>query len=352
MPKHFHQLASSNSDNKPFFISKRVKSFRVLIYIGCFTSIIIISLWYLTSFASRTTRKMDNKKNSSLSLIHINSWKNSKDDGAIQFLKKYPTKEKEKLYLSLCPMLYDCFPGDSSNFKHSSTCFDSLDNIISGFDSSIMMNGDSEIVGFSSFYLEKDVQKESDRAALMIYNVCVHPKHRNKGLGVKLMNDSTDHWIKHHKRTGKKTLLALDVDFKSLTSPSAFAMYAKLGYLRGWQPCATVGDVDWRPLYHGINNDSNQLLSPSPTPYGPPLHMALSLLLQDPKSYIDNVLYPSRDSKSQQMVRDHIRLPYRRTYPSNQIFDHFSMFKFYGDSISSLVQPLADSIQKKLAPNK
>lgn len=353
MARPFNQVPSSSGVNN-YHLSKKAKSRRFTIYIGCFLFLLGVLIWYLASIASKTTSALDNKKKSNLNLVNIPSWKTENDPAALDFLKKYPIKQKEKLYSSLCPMLYDCFPGDFSNFKREKTCFRALDNVISSYDSSILMS-DNEVVGFSSFYLENDVFVNSDRAALIMYNVCIHPNHRGKGLGVKLMNQSTTHWIEHHGRKNKKTLLALDVDFKSLTSPHAFSMYAKLGYLRGWQPCVTVGEIDWRPLYHGVDvasaasegSPSPSPTPPPPTPLGPPLHSALSALLQDPTSYIANVLYPSAEDKSVQMRKEHNRLPYRKRYPVNQIYDHFSMFKFYGESLGSLVEPLAKSIQAK-----
>lgn len=353
MARPFNQMPSSGISY--YHLSKKAKSRRITIYIGCFLFLLGVLIWYLASIASKTTKAMDNK-NSNLTLINIPSWKKENDPAALDFLKKYPIKQKEKLYSSLCPMLYDCFPGDFSNFKREKTCFRALDNVISYYDSSILMS-EGEVVGFSSFYLENDVHFDSDRAALIMYNVCIHPKHRGKGLGVKLMNQSTTHWIEHHGRKNKKTLLALDVDFKSLTSSHAFSMYAKLGYLRGWQPCVTVGEIDWRPLYHGVDVDhtvtdgSAPPPPPPPIPLGPPLHSALSALLQDSSTYIANVLYPSAKDKSVQMRKEHNRLPYRKRYPANQIYDHFSMFKFYGESLGSLVEPLAKSIQAKTGSN-
>ena len=67
-------------------------------------------------------------------------------------------------------------------------------------------------------------------------------------------------------QTTKPLYIGLDVDFESESAVSAFALYAKLGYNRWWQPCASISYFN----YHTLPDPST-----SPPDSGLPFSQAL-----------------------------------------------------------------------------
>lgn len=228
--------------------------------------------------------------------------------------------------LDNCPMLMDCFPDPDSIYRDMDSCHSNMNYILKYYDSSIILV-DGKSVGFISFHMEEDPDNP-DHKAINIYNVCIDKKYRGKGLAKKMTEEGVEEMIRHHKLKGKKTLLALDVNFKDKMAAEAFSMYVKLGYFRAWQPCHGIGDIDWRPLFN--------------TPKADLVKSPLSTILSDPETYkkeeiIGNKLLPHLQSR-------------RKT--RNEPMFHYCMFKFYGESWHSLGQTLNAPIKEMLAKSE
>lgn len=223
-----------------------------------------------------------------------------------------------------CPLLGECYPHGDSMFRKLDTCHKSLSTLFQYYDSSAMYDPKSgEPVAFISFFADRD---SKNNRLIHIYNVCVHPKWRNMGVARRLINEGIEETLAFHNITDKsKVALGLDVDLTSPMPAEAFALYAKMGFMRGWQPCSSVGNIDWRPLFA--------------EPAGDIARSSILELLADPKKYQEDVLkkgvgrafFPLRNPNYEETAEDR---------------NHFCMFKMYHDSWMRLGELIAEPIPR------
>lgn len=219
--------------------------------------------------------------------------------------------------LDSCRILIDCYPGDFPPHRDLAACHEQHERDLTRFDSSaIIYKG--EVVSFISLDIRVN-RKNPAQVSMHLYNVCVDRRFRNRGLAKMLVEKSVESLVEYHKltRDGRKVLLGLDVNLASEFGSQSFALYAKLGFLRGWQPCHSVMVVDWRPFF-----ESAKL---------PEVANPLQSILEDPKQYQVDELYGNKPSP---------RLPLLYT-KLDRPMDHYCMYKWYGESWSSLGQIIA-----------
>lgn len=216
--------------------------------------------------------------------------------------------------LDNCKMLRDCFPGASSIYNSHDECARNMQLILRHYDSSIVIHR-NRTVGFISFHVEVN-PNDRRQQAVNIYNVCIHPAHRGRGLAKRLLAEGLEALMDHRQLRDKQILLALDVDLTSSMAAESFSMYVKLGYLRAWQACRSVADVDWRPLFRD--------------PEAPAVANTLPVMLANLSRYVE-------EEVKGQKPRAH--LPSRTG--SSDPLDHFCMFKFYNEDWLSIGRALA-----------
>lgn len=218
--------------------------------------------------------------------------------------------------MDACPILVECYPGVESIYANYSTCVENMPLILKYYDSSALVK-DGHVIGFISYNVERDHQIPKNRA-ISIYNVCIDPVVRGRGLAKRMLAEGIEAVISHYSLLPESTLLALDVDLTSQMGAESFSLYAKLGFLRGWQPCRSVGDVDWRPLFTA--------------PTSPAIQSPLSTILVDPVGYQQDILKGKNPTP---------RLP-SRSQSSSGTFNHYCMFRFYQESWLTIGQMLVE----------
>lgn len=216
--------------------------------------------------------------------------------------------------LNNCAMLQDCFPEAEALYKNTKACHDTMLYLQRVYDNSIvLMQGKS--IGYITFHLEVDPDNSKNKI-INIYNVCVAREHRNKGIAKRMLEEGLEAMLDHYNLRGAKVLLGLDVELTTYMAAESFAMYAKMGFMRAWQPCRSVGDVDWRPIF---NN-----------PTVPAVQSPLNSILMDRERYLDEEI---REKKQYAHLRSRSR--------STKELTHFCMFKFYGESWYDMGKALA-----------
>lgn len=125
--------------------------------------------------------------------------------------------------------------------------------------------GDKEnLVGFLSIL----PLRHPNLLVLQIYNVCVHPLKRKRGIATKLVNESISGVLVHeralytkHALEGKRdwienppVLLALDVNWEDEWVAEALALYVKMGFVRYMAPCENVYKYDYRKVLNAEND--------------------------------------------------------------------------------------------------
>lgn len=220
-----------------------------------------------------------------------------------------------------CRILMICFPGADSIYKNLSECHDNMELILKYYHNSAIISK-GQVVGFISFHLET-----AGSTAISMYNVCVDPAYRNRGLAKRMIFEGVEE-MRQHEKLDKKLLLGLDVDLTTEFAAESFALYAKLGFFRGWQPCRSVGDVDWRPVID--NPESSLARSP------------MAEILASPKKYLDDEVMGKNPGP---------RL--RSRSPNSQTpLTHFCMFRLYDESWYSMGKYLAATWQASAKNDK
>lgn len=220
-----------------------------------------------------------------------------------------------------CPILKDCFDSPDSIFRDTDTCESNLKDLKNYYSNSAAYFSSEwgpELQGrtaaFTSFHVESDPDMPS-RSAVFIYNVCVHPKARRLGLSRKLVTEGFDSVIKERNLDPKQTLLAVDVDLTTPMAAEAFASYAKMGFMRAWQPCASVGYVDWRPIF------ARTLPAES---------SAIMKILDTPQEYIKETMQAPAE-----LLRKKGVLLNTRQKKRPEKLTHFCMFRMYDEGFQS-----------------
>lgn len=217
-----------------------------------------------------------------------------------------------------CRILMKCFNEDGSIYEDLPTCHNNMKLILKYYHNTALFDA-GLLVGFSSFHYET---APSGAKAISIYNVCVDPAYRQRGLAKRMLAEGVEEMRAYQKITGDKLLLALDVDLSTEMAAESFALYAKMGFLRGWQPCRSVADVDWRPV---IEDPGNQMTK-SP----------MAEILGSPKKYLEDEVMGGKPG---------LRLK-PRGY-SKEPINHFCMFRFYEEDWLTMGKYLAKPHQPK-----
>lgn len=244
------------------------------------------------------------------------------DSDAIVLVTHHPDKpgrvHEPDTAMDACRILQGCYPGENSIFTDRKTCHENMPWILRSFTSSALRHR-GQVVGFVSFEMSREREGDAN-VAIMVYNVCVDPALRSRGLARRLMQEGVEEMLDHHRLRGHNVLLGLDVNLTSEMAAVAFSIYAKLGFVRAWQPCHSVGDVDWRPLFK-----PGHAATRSP----------LARLLADPDDYVRRVLSGTDTGPL---------LP-SLSSPHKRVPDHYCMFKFYAESWHSMGTVLAAPFQ-------
>ena len=153
-----------------------------------------------------------------------------------------------------CILLSSCFPDryfaarpDLNPEAPLSRCQRNLKILLDDYDSGFLYEG-KRLVGFiSSVFRDVSLEKTAPVSPvdpeIELYNVCIHPDDRGRGLARSLVA----RYLEQLSAVNgfKSALVGLDVDFKSPSSKEAFTLYAKMGFLRWWQPCRSIADFDF-----------------------------------------------------------------------------------------------------------
>lgn len=178
--------------------------------------------------------------------------------------------------MDACNIIQDCFPKDYENEK--SSCHRSTEWVLGKFDSAFMVKGagtaDQRIIGFIS--IDKKYHRQTNQHVFIIYNVCIAPDQRGKGIGKAMMTEFIDATIDHYKlrhltspdlmsqsfknqETGHRPLLlGLSVDVFSKTFVDAMVLYVELGFIRLWARCSDANRFDWSKVYSVYSSMKNK----------------------------------------------------------------------------------------------
>ncbi len=156
-----------------------------------------------------------------------------------------------------CVLLSSCFPDrffaarpDLNPDAPLTRCQRNLKILLNDFDSGFLYEG-KRLVGFISSNIreatmEKAHQRSPVRAEVELYNVCIRQEDRGRGLARSLASMYVDELSAVN---GFKTAwVGLDVDFQTPSAKEAFTLYAKMGFMRWWQPCRSINDFDFSQL--------------------------------------------------------------------------------------------------------
>ena len=115
----------------------------------------------------------------------------------------------------------------------------------------------------------------------------------------------------------KRLFIGLDVDFESETAVSAFALYAKLGFNRWWQPCSSISSFNYHTLIDSDSSSDGSLIFPF-----------AQAVLDRPAFLSDAHLINSEGPK---------------------VFTHFCMVMLWGaDDFGSIGKDILKAVQKSL----
>lgn len=173
----------------------------------------------------------------------LNGNSSQKSSAGKMVLKMHWTGEKEVLNKygdkdgDACVLLGDCFKSFAPDYHKSTSnpyksCHEYLKDTLRRFDSGFYYEG-SRLVGFISAEVS---DKEAAYGKMLIYNVCIRKEDRGKRVGKHMVPEFIKTVAeKRFDKTKPKVYVGLDVDFESDTAISAFALYAKMGFIRWWQ---------------------------------------------------------------------------------------------------------------------
>lgn len=261
--------------------------------------------------------------------------------------------------MDACPLLISCFgENDRYSVYGEEHCPNNLDLTLKYYDSAYLVEEDGvnrKAVGFISIHHQRAseltrtrISPAKDQHALIVYNVCVHPEYRGRGLGKRLVPEFVDAMIKHYKLESfaqsrgdnpddpPPLIVALDVELDTPSSQEAFSIYARQGFIRWIQPCKSVAELDWRIVNdtRGKIHPLGQMLSADRGKY---LREAYRL---DPDngSIIRTSLTrgPERDGQGR-VKKDQPKDP--------RLVNHLCMYKYYADSYGQIAKDYLHLIQ-------
>lgn len=290
------------------------------------------------------------------------------DDPSTMIHQKYGTK------MDSCRILQQCFAG-SDVYGSPDVCKKNLAPTIEYYDSGFwveMVEGEEDrVIGFLSIHHDivyksrnswkrsqgKQSPQTDDYHAFMIYNVCIDEERRGQGVAKKMVTGMLDAMVKHYglekyaksngrdrdPKTGKiipPLLVGLDVDLTTDNMPEAFSLYAKLGFVRWWTPCASVAQHKWSPLIDAQISyaEENQGYAAYDRRDEQGNVKKYTGLL--PTKIGDFPLARMMWGDSEPYLKNAFKLG------SGKRPTHFCMYKFYSDSFNSIGQTILDYSRK------
>lgn len=113
-------------------------------------------------------------------------------------------------------------------------------------------SSDGVVVGYVNIY----AQRHAKHLRLLIYNVCVAPEWRRRGIATRMLQRSLldrileYEWREVYEPAGygpadrPPVILALDVDWTDESAAESFGLYARLGFIRCMHPCKSIARDD------------------------------------------------------------------------------------------------------------
>lgn len=204
-----------------------------------FMAALLIGILGLAYYLGTLNRNSSQKSSSNSKMVLKMHWAGDKD-----VLNKYGDKDGDA-----CVLLGDCFKSLAPDYLKSpsnpyKSCHEDLKDTLRRLDSGFYYEG-SRLVGFISAEVS---DKEAAYGKMLIYNVCIRKEDRGKRVGKYMVPEFIKTVTeKRFDKTNPKIYVGLDVDFESDTVTSAFALYAKMGFIRWWQ-FGRVSDLDFKTL--------------------------------------------------------------------------------------------------------
>ena len=226
----------------------------------------------------------------------------------------------------VCVLLSKCFSSkyfvpDPINYPENplQPCHKTMKVILRAFDNGFYYEG-SKLVGFISGESIHDV----GYSAINLYNVCVRAEERGKGFAKAMVPEFIKQIVdKRVPKPNPKVYIGLDVDFDTETAVSAFALYAKMGFNRWWEPCPSINDFD----YHVLERQ-NELANPPESSEKRP-----------------SLIFPM----SQMMLRRRQTLTSQLHDEKGKVYNHFCMVMLLGvDDFGSIGREMKEIIQSAL----
>lgn len=230
-----------------------------------------------------------------------------------------------------CILLSQCFKSayftpDPVKFPENplKQCHATLRSLLSSFDSGFYFNG-PRLVGFIS----SEYKNTGAYSKVILYNVCVRSEERGKGIAKGMVPEYVKAVVgKRIAKDAPKVYVGLDVDFDTETAVSAFALYAKMGFNRWWEPCSNVSYFNFNRLEHQhllanpVTSNSDGFTTKSPAYVFPMSDMVLA-----------------RQAALSKKLYDRNGVPYT----------HFCMIMLLGaDDFGSIGKDIKDTIQSAL----
>lgn len=232
-----------------------------------------------------------------------------------------------------CIILAQCFNSyhfvpDPVKFPENpyKTCHSTIRSILRAFDSGFYFDG-PRLVGFIS----SDFDNSNSFSQISLYNICVRKEERGKGIAKAMIPE----YIKAvaAKRASKnvpRVYIGLDVDFDTESAVAAFALYAKMGFNRWWEPCSSIARFDF-------NTMERQLIMANPPPENNNDAEA--------KAKTPSFIFPM----SQLMLRRKEALKKQIFDSRGTVFTHFCMVMLMGaDDFGTVGVDIKDAVQSAL----
>ena len=245
--------------------------------------------------------------------------------GPVTLTKDGDTDTDACIILSQCFKSYHFMP-DPVKFPENpyKTCHATLRSILRSFDSGFYFDG-PRLVGFIS----SDFDNANSFSQISLYNICVRKEERGKGIAKAMIPEYIKSVIA--TRTLKnipRVYIGLDVDFDTESAVAAFALYAKMGFNRWWEPCSSIGRFDF-------NTMERQFLMANPS----------EIINNETEAKAPSFLFPM----TQFMLRRKESLKKQIYDSKGNVFNHFCMVMLMGaDDFGTVGMDIKDAVQSAL----
>ncbi|OIR58091.1 MAG: uncharacterized protein A8A55_1144 [Amphiamblys sp. WSBS2006] len=151
----------------------------------------------------------------------------------------YPAENAEEnwpeiLSYSPCRALKKCFPDGPYNTEEEG--IDTFRKTAQAYDVGLLVRNKETLATTVSLWVPKD-----SLDAVFIFNVCVDPEERGKGLGQSIVEKHIENVLDKRKtKKNRKTVVGLHVLVDTPSFTSALSLYEKLGFVVGIKPCHGV----------------------------------------------------------------------------------------------------------------